>query len=78
MSLALNVRRRREALKLTQKALADAVGVSQPSIAYIENGTTRNPTMVVLRRLSETLGATIDDLLGEPEGIEANVTTEPA
>ena len=78
MSLAINVRHRRETVGLTQKALAEAVGVSQPAIAQIESGATRNPTTVVLRKLATVLEVSVDYLLAEPEEEAADAATEPA
>ncbi len=46
---------------LTQATLADNVGVSQAAIAGIERGK-REPSVALLRKLSDTLGVDMDDL----------------
>lgn len=63
MSIGLNVRRHRETAGMTQKSLAEAVGVSQPAIAQIESGVTRNPAIDVVIALAATLGVTVDELV---------------
>ena len=37
--------------------------MSQPAIAQIESGVTRNPTLDVLMSLANVLGVKVDDLL---------------
>jgi transcriptional regulator with XRE-family HTH domain len=55
--------RLRKAAGYSQYTLADAVGTSQRMIAHYEihNG---NPPLYLLPRLGETLGVTVDQLLG--------------
>lgn len=52
----------RDALRLTQRGLAEIVGVKASHIAYIENGH-RNPSLALLRRLSDALGLNRRELL---------------
>lgn len=79
MSLAYNLRRHRNRAGLTQAALAEALGVSQPTIAAMESGVTRNPKAAVLLRLADILNASVDELLCEPEeGEGADAAAEPA
>ncbi len=52
----------RDALRMTQRELATAVGVKASHIAYIENGH-RNPSLALLRRLADELGLNRRDLL---------------
>jgi DNA-binding XRE family transcriptional regulator len=77
MGLAENLRRRRVRAGLTQAALAEAVGVSQPTIAAMEGGVTRNPKTSVLLRLAGVLNASLDELL-MGTGEEGHDAAEPA
>ncbi len=56
--------------KLTQAQLATRARVSQPYIAYLEQGAKRNPSLAVLKRLAKALGTTtaavIDALANQP------------
>ena len=52
----------RTAKGMTQKELAEHVGVSHVMISYYENGW-KEPSISVLRRLTEVLGCTSDALI---------------
>lgn len=54
---------------MTQKALADAVGVSRQTINAIEQGE-YNPTIKLCRAICRVLGKSLDDLFWA-EGYEA-------
>ncbi len=58
------VARLRAAKGLTQQAVADAVGISQPHLANIESGRD-GPSVATLRALARALGVTVDSLLQE-------------
>jgi transcriptional regulator with XRE-family HTH domain len=60
--LGRNVRRHRQALGLSQEALADLVGVHRTYMGGVERGE-RNLTLRSVERLSETLGVDPLDLL---------------
>lgn len=49
---------------LTQKALAEAVGVSRQTMNAIEQGE-YNPTIRLCRAICRVLGKTLDELFGE-------------
>jgi DNA-binding XRE family transcriptional regulator len=53
----------REHRGLTAKALAEKADIAQPFLSQIETGK-REGTIETLRRLSEALNVTIDDLVG--------------
>jgi putative transcriptional regulator len=53
-------------LDMTQKDLAEAVGVSRQTINAIEQGE-YNPTIKLCRAICKVLGKTLDDLFGEEE-----------
>ena len=54
-TLGAVIKEGRDALRLTQRGLAEIVGVKASHIAYIENGH-RNPSLALLRRLADALG----------------------
>lgn len=54
----------RMAAGLTQAQLAQLVGCSQKDISRWENGV-RNPAVTALKKLSNSLGCPMDDLLRE-------------
>lgn len=56
------LRKYRELKDLTQAKLAAILGVTQGAIAMWENGE-RKPDILMLKRLSETLECTADNLL---------------
>jgi len=61
-TLGTVVKEGRDALRLTQRGLAELVGVKASHIAYIENGH-RNPSLALLRRLADALGLNRKELL---------------
>jgi len=61
-TLGAVVKEGRDALRLTQRGLAEIVGVKASHIAYIENGH-RNPSLALLRRLADALGLNRRELL---------------
>ncbi len=52
----------RHKAKLTQKQLADKLGVSQAAIGMWENGN-RKPDIIMLKKIAHILGCTADELL---------------
>ena len=51
---------------MTQKALAEAVGISRHTLNAIEQGDF-NPTIRLCRAICRVLGKTLDDLFGEED-----------
>ena len=66
MAKNLRMKSARAALDLSQKDLADAVGVSRQTINAIEQGE-YNPTIKLCRAICRVLGKTLDELFGEEE-----------
>ena len=62
----LKLKSARAALDLSQKQLADKVGVSRQTINAIEKGDF-NPTIKLCIAICRTLGKTLDDLFWEWE-----------
>ena len=51
---------------MTQKELAIAIGVTDAAICQYETGA-REPTLDTLRKLSEELNCTLDELIGKED-----------
>ena len=49
---------------MLQKDLAECVGVSEMMLSYIVRGV-KNPSIEVAKRIADTLGVTIDELVKE-------------
>jgi len=64
-SLAKNLKRFRRSKELTQKQLADRVGLSQDSISKIELGKYENPGLKYLTLICRELDVAIEELLME-------------
>ena len=68
--IGLRILRRREALGLTQRALAEQLGMAHGNLNRIEHGQ-QNLTIRTICRLTEVLGVTFDELVtgaSPPEG----------
>lgn len=63
MGYGANIKAARKAAGLTQKQLADRLGISFVNISQLENNQ-RTPNMVTLQRLADALGIHIFDLTG--------------
>jgi transcriptional regulator with XRE-family HTH domain len=61
--------------KLTQQGLADAAGVSRIYIQALE-GNRRTPSMKLLHRLAEVLGASVTDIIEDIPNREGRVQLE--
>lgn len=66
MSRNLALKSARAARDMTQKDLAEAVGVSRQTINAIEKGE-YNPTINLCRAICRALGKTLDELFWEEE-----------
>jgi transcriptional regulator with XRE-family HTH domain len=75
LSLGLNVRRKREALDLTQEALAEKANLDQTYISGIERGV-RNPGIKNVARIAKALGVTTAELC-KGVGARTGGTTNP-
>lgn len=70
MSKNLKLKAARAERDMTQKALADAAGVSRQTINAIEQGE-YNPTIKLCLTICRVLGKTLDELFWEDEEDEA-------
>ena len=66
MSKNLSVKSARAARDMTQKQLADALGVARQTINAIEQGE-YNPTIRLCRAICRALGKTLDELFWEDD-----------
>lgn len=64
MARNLKLKAARAALDLTQKDLAEAVGISRQTVNAIEQGE-YNPTIKLCRAICRALGKTLDELFWE-------------
>ena len=60
-----NLQRMRKEKGMSQKELADALGVTQGTVSAWESGRW-DPTVENLRAVAKVLGVTVDELIGEP------------
>ena len=67
MSLGRRIRKRRQALKITQKQLAEALGITPQHISAVEQDK-RAFSFSSLAKLAEELGVTVDYLMTGKEG----------
>ncbi len=62
----VKIKAARGELDMTQKALAEAVGISRQTMNAIEQGD-YNPTIKLCRAICRVLGKSLDELFGEEE-----------
>jgi DNA-binding XRE family transcriptional regulator len=65
VALSENLKKIRTSRGLSQRDLANRVGVSHPRISDIDEGRA-NPTLSTLEAIAGVLGITVSDLLAEP------------
>lgn len=66
MGRNIKIKVARAQLDMTQKDLAEAVGISRQTMNAIEQGE-YNPTIKLCRMICKALGKTLDDLFWEEE-----------
>lgn len=69
MGRNIRIKVARAELDMTQKALAEAVGISRQTMNAIEQGE-YNPTIRLCRAICRVLGKTLDELFGEENSNE--------
>lgn len=60
----MNIREKREALKMTQRELANRVGITPAQMCMIETGK-RMPSLKVALRIASALGCTVEELTAD-------------
>ena len=71
MARNLKIKAARAKKDMTQKALAEAVGISRQTMNAIEQGE-YNPTIRLCRAICRVLGKSLDDLFGEEDPQDEN------
>lgn len=69
MTIGEAIKTARKAVPMTQKELAEKLGVSAVNISQLENGA-RTPKIETLQNIAKALGVSTLDLLGPYEGPE--------
>ncbi len=64
-NLAENVKRLREARRLSQEQIAKVAGLPRPTWSSLESGSS-NPTLAVLQKAAAALQVSIEELIGPP------------
>lgn len=64
-NLADNIRRLREAHRMSQQKISDISGIPRPTWASLESGAA-NPTLSVLSKAAQALQVSIEELIGAP------------
>lgn len=64
MSIAENIKRQREKQNISQKELAETIGVNQGTICRFEQGL-KVPGIVLAVRIAKELGTTVEKLVEE-------------
>ncbi len=62
--IGLNIRRKRDALGLSQEALAHESGIHRTYISGLERGV-RNPTVIIIQSIADALDVRPSELLEE-------------
>lgn len=57
------IRHCRDAAELTQRQLADRLGVTQSFVSQIESNPKKEPSLSMLRKIAIALGVSLKDLL---------------
>lgn len=62
----------RQRAGLTQQQLCQKSGLSYSTLAKIERGAIKSPSIFTVQRIAETLGVSLSELVGEPEKTPSN------
>jgi transcriptional regulator with XRE-family HTH domain len=68
-AFGLAVRRYRSQAGISQERLAELASLERAYVSALERGR-RNPTLLTQQRIATALGVTLQQLIGEAEGIE--------
>lgn len=64
VDLALYLKRLRKERAWTQQKLAEKAGISYVIITKIEQGVSKEPTILTMIKLADALGVSLDELVG--------------
>jgi len=62
-NLSKNIKRLREAKRLSQEKLARLADVANNTLIKMETGENKNPTLETLKRIAKALEVSVDDLI---------------
>jgi transcriptional regulator with XRE-family HTH domain len=62
--LAKNIKKFRKQHKLSQEELARKAGITYSTLIKIESGVNTNPTFETMRKIADTFGISLDELVG--------------
>ena len=62
--IALNIKKYRERLGISQDKLSKLAGVTVHTLTKIESGATSDPRIETLKNIADALGVGVDDLIG--------------
>ncbi|MCL5667035.1 MAG: helix-turn-helix domain-containing protein [Patescibacteria group bacterium] len=62
-NLANNIKKLREAKRLSQEKLARLADVANNTLIKMESGENQNPTLNSLKKVAKALGVSVDDLI---------------
>lgn len=62
-NLSNNIKRLREAKRLSQEKLARLVDVANNTLIKMESGENKNPTLETLKKVAKALEISVDDLI---------------
>lgn len=62
-NLANNIKRLREAKRLSQEKLARLADIANNTLIKMESGENQNPTLVTLKKVAKAFGVSVDDLI---------------
>ena len=60
----LSIKEKRVRKNMTQETLAHKIGVTRTNISRYETGA-RTPPLSIIKQIADSLGCTVDDLLGK-------------
>lgn len=75
-AVGVSIRRRREALEISQEALADRCGLHRTYIGSVERGE-RNVSIRNLQRICTALGCAVSELLIDAEASGSSSASRP-
>lgn len=62
--LSQNIRKLRKKQKLSQEAVAKKVGITYSTLAKLESGANKNPTLDTLWKIADSFEVSLDYLVG--------------
>lgn len=75
-SLGLRLQTARKKAGLTQQQLCHKSGLSYSTLAKIERGAIKSPSVFTIQHIATVLGVSVDELLGNPDNIHHKQTSK--